>query len=94
MGAFAYPGEAMPTDTTWLTAAQAAEHVDRSRRAITGGRAGVSLCVIKKWVQRKHLAPAGLDEKGHQLFRLADVAKAEQATRPRALVLARSTPRP
>lgn len=74
--------------TTWLTAVQAAAHVDHCRRAMTGGRAGAKLPIIKKWVQRGYLQPGGLDEHGHQLFRLADVAKAEQATRARALRVA------
>ncbi|MGW3711445.1 MerR family transcriptional regulator [Streptomyces albogriseolus] len=42
---------------------------------------------IRSWVARGHLAPAGLDERGRQLFRLADLARAEHATRDRALRL-------
>lgn len=75
------------TATTWLTAAQAAHHADHCRQALTGGRARVRPMAIRKWVDRGHLKPAGLDDAGRQLFRLADVARAERTTRARALRL-------
>ncbi len=45
---------------------------------------GVSTATVRKWVQRKQLAPSGLDDNGRNLFRVIDVAKAERATRQRA----------
>lgn len=39
---------------------------------------------ILVWVHRGHLAKAGLDEKGHNLYRPLDVARAEQKTRQAA----------
>ena len=45
--------------------------------------AGVTTAAVRKWKERGLLAPAGLDENGHNLYRLRDVAKAERATRNR-----------
>lgn len=46
--------------------------------------AGVKSAAIRMWKQRGLIKPAGLDEKGHPLYRLADIAKAERATRRRS----------
>lgn len=72
---------------TWLTAQQAADHVNAARRLLSAGYAGCSERTIRSWVARQHLAPTGLDADGRQLFALADVARAERATRARALRL-------
>jgi hypothetical protein len=75
----------------WLTAHQAAAHADRARQMLTTGHpnakqpARVTERTIRSWVARKHLAHTGLDDAGQQLFRLADVARAELATRRHAL---------
>lgn len=73
--------------TTWLTAQQAATHATQGRRQLSAGAAAVTERTIRSWVARGHLSAAGLDGDGHQLFRLADVARAELATRARALRL-------
>lgn len=79
--------------TTWLTAREAADHADRARQTLTAGRpdaarpARVTERTIRSWVARGHLTHTGLDDDGRQLFALADVAKAELATRARALRL-------
>jgi hypothetical protein len=76
------------TPTTWLTTAQAAAHATRWRHTVSGGRtAPVGCSTIRTWVLRGHLTAAGLDDRGHPLYRLQDVARAEQATRARALRL-------
>lgn len=46
--------------------------------------AGVTVTTIRSWVNRGHLEAAGLNERGHPLYRLLDVAKAEAATRDHA----------
>lgn len=73
--------------TTWLTAQQAADHVNAARRLLSAGYAGCSERTIRSWVARRHLTATGIDDHGHQLFALADVARAEKATRARALRL-------
>ncbi|MEU2180094.1 MerR family transcriptional regulator [Streptomyces thermolilacinus] len=73
--------------STWLTAAEAAAHATRARRLLSAGAAEVTVRTIRSWVARGHLAPAGLDADGRQLFQLGDVARAELATRARALRL-------
>lgn len=75
-------------DTTWLTAAQAAEHATRARRLLSAGAAAIKPDAIYQWVRRGHLQPAGLADDGRtRLYRLGDVAQAEKATRARALRL-------
>lgn len=69
--------------TTWLTAHQAAAHVTRARAALAAGSCSVR--TIRSWVARGYLTPTGISARGHQLFTLADVARAEQATRARTL---------
>ncbi|TFE42490.1 MerR family transcriptional regulator [Streptomyces sp. ICN441] len=74
-------------DTTWLTAAQAAQHADRARQLLSAGSAHITHATIRQWVKRGHLTAGGLDERNRPLYRLADVAGAELATRARALRL-------
>ncbi|AXQ64157.1 MerR-like transcriptional regulator [Mycobacterium phage KristaRAM] len=45
---------------------------------------GVSTSTIYVWVNRGNLTVSGKDERGHNLYRLLDVAKAERATRAKA----------
>lgn len=78
----------MPSTVTLLTATDAAAHATRARQQLSAGAAAVTERTIRSWVHRRHLQPAGLDDDNRQLFRLADVAKAEKATRRRALRLA------
>ncbi len=47
------------------------------------GIAGVTVQAISNWKARGLIDPAGLDERGRTLYRLADIAKAERATRNR-----------
>lgn len=82
------PTTAQAGPTTWLTTADAAELANRWRHIASGGRAAtVGRSAIRTWASRGHLARAGLDDHGHPLYRLADVARAELATRERALRL-------
>jgi len=67
--------------------AQAAEMATRWRRTLSADAAAVSRSAICKWVQRGHLTAAGLDEHHRPLYALADLARAERATRGRALRL-------
>lgn len=59
------------TEATW-TAPEAAEAV------------GVTVHTIWQWKRRGHLTPCGMNREGRLLFRVLDVAKAENATRARA----------
>lgn len=71
-----------------LTATEAAELANTWRRTVSGGRAAtVSRTAIANWVSRGHLARAGLDDRGRPLYARADLARAERATRARALRL-------
>jgi hypothetical protein len=69
------------------TGAEAAELATQWRRTISATAAAVTRPAICNWVTRGHLAPAGLDERGRPLYALADLARAELATRGRALRL-------
>ncbi|MFE9737324.1 MerR family transcriptional regulator [Streptomyces sp. NPDC006477] len=69
------------------TATQAAEHATRWRRLLSAGAAEVTPATVRSWVTRGHLAPAGLDHRRHPLYAHVDVARAELATRSRALRL-------
>jgi DNA-binding transcriptional MerR regulator len=80
--------------TTWLTTAEAATHADRARQLITAGAARIRPATIRQWVTRGHLKAAGLDDEDRPLYRLADVARAELATRARALRLVGIPERP
>lgn len=72
-------------ETELLTAAQAADHADRARQLLSAGAAHVRPCTIRQWASRGRLPRAGLTEAGHPLYRVADVARAELATRRAAL---------
>ncbi|WP_369279653.1 MerR family transcriptional regulator [Streptomyces bobili] len=69
------------------TGTQAAALATRWRRTLSADAAAVSLSAICHWVRRGHLAPAGRDHQGRPLYALPDIAKAEKATRSRALRL-------
>jgi len=69
------------------TGTQAAQLATRWRRMLSAGAAAVTSQAICNWRTRGHIAPAGLDEHGRPLYALADIARAEQATRSRALRL-------
>ena len=69
------------------TSSQAAELATTWRRTITAGTAAVTPATIRQWASRGHLTPAGLDAHGRPLYALADLARAEKATRNRALRL-------
>lgn len=71
--------------TDLLTGPQAAQQADQWRSLLTGGAAGITPATIRQWRRRGHLTPAGLDLRGRPLYQLADVARAELATRARAL---------
>lgn len=45
---------------------------------------GVTTQAVCMWVKRGYLQASGLSDRGHKLYRLLDVAKAERATRDRA----------
>ncbi|MFD6421721.1 MerR family transcriptional regulator [Streptomyces sp. NPDC060198] len=75
-------------DIDHLTAAQAAAHADRARQTLTAGAAHIRPATIRQWAARGHLTATGLADDGRtRTYRLADVARAELATRARALRL-------
>ncbi|MGW1182976.1 MerR family transcriptional regulator [Streptomyces drozdowiczii] len=76
-----------PMDTDLLTTAQAAAHAHQARQLLSAGAAEICPASIRSWVKRGRLQRAGLTEDGRPLYRLADVARAEVATRRRALRL-------
>ncbi|MBK3630527.1 MerR family transcriptional regulator [Streptomyces sp. MBT49] len=61
------------------------------RRRLTADAAAVSRAAICNWVARGHLTAAGLDGQGRPLYALSDLARAEKATRSRALRLVPAT---
>lgn len=69
------------------TGTQAAELATQWRRTVSATAAAVTRSAICNWVARGHLRVAGLDEHGRPLYALADLARAEHATRARALRL-------
>ncbi|MFI6337822.1 MerR family transcriptional regulator [Streptomyces sp. NPDC050535] len=69
------------------TATEAAELATGWRQAVSIGTATVTAATIRSWAHRGHLDPAGLDDHGRPLYDLADLARAEYATRGRALRL-------
>jgi hypothetical protein len=74
------------TDSDWLTTTQAAALAHTWRCIASGGRASVvGKPTICNWRDRGHLKPAGLDPSGRPLYRPEDLARAELATRERAL---------
>ena len=70
-----------------LTTAEAAELATRWRRTVSAGAAAVTPTTVRSWANRGHLQPAGLDDRGHPLYHPTDLARAEKATRARALRL-------
>jgi hypothetical protein len=66
---------------------EAAALATKWRRTISANAAAVSRSAICKWVERGHLQAVGLDERNRPLYALADIARAEKATRGRALRL-------
>ncbi|MBD3546823.1 MerR family transcriptional regulator [Streptomyces sp. JV180] len=74
-------------DTELLTTAQAAAHATQARRFFSAGTAAIRPTTIRDWAARGHLERSGLTDRGHPLYDLADVARAELATRARALRL-------
>ncbi|MFC3347309.1 MerR family transcriptional regulator [Streptomyces echinoruber] len=73
--------------TELYTGRQAAALATGWRRTLSAGAAAVTPSAICKWVARGHLTAAGLDAQGRPLYALADIARAERATRSRALRL-------
>lgn len=67
--------------------AQAAALATQWRRTMSATAAAVTRSAICNWVTRGHLKATGLDDHGHPLYALADLARAEKATRDRALRL-------
>ena len=70
---------------TLYTTAEAAEVATRWRRTVSAGAAAVTPAAIRQWASRQHLDIAGLDDHGHPLYELRALARAELATRRRAL---------
>lgn len=70
------------------TTPEAAAQATQWRRLLSAGAAEVKPATIRKWASRGHLTPRGLDEHDHPLYAHADIARAELATRGRALRLA------
>lgn len=71
----------------WMTAPEAATHATQARQLLSAGAAEVTERTVRSWVARRHLTATGRSPDGLQLFALADVARAELATRSRALRL-------
>lgn len=72
-----------------LTTGEASKLATKWRRTVSAGAAEVTPATIRQWASRGHLPPVGLDDRGHPLYALADLARAEHATRARALRLVR-----
>lgn len=66
---------------------QAAQMATQWRRRLSANAAAVTRSAVSNWVTRGHLKPAGLDEHNRPLYALPDLARAELATRGRALRL-------
>lgn len=64
---------------------QAAQLATQWRRFVSAGAAAVTRSAICNWRTRGHLHVTGLDERGHPLYALVDIALAEKATRDIAL---------
>ena len=77
-----------PVDIEHLTTAQAAAQADRARQALSAGAAHIKPDTIYQWVRRGYLTAIGIAHDGRsRTYRLQDVARAELATRGRALRL-------
>lgn len=72
---------------------QAARLATEWRRRVSAGAKAVSRSAICNWRARGHLPVAGLDERERPLYALADLARAELATREVALHPERATQR-
>ncbi|MFU0241681.1 MerR family transcriptional regulator [Streptomyces scabiei] len=72
---------------------QAAQLATTWRRRVSAGAKAVSRSAICNWRTRGHLKVAGLDERDRPLYALADLARAELATREVALHPERATQR-
>ena len=63
--------------------------ITRGDGLVTSVQAGqivrVKPATIRKWVERGHLKPRGLDERGHPLYHPDDVAAAEKKVRDNGL---------
>ena len=77
----------MQVPDEFYTAPAAADLATTWRRLVSAGAAAVTPATIRSWAHRGHLEAAGLDEHGHPVYARADIARAEQATRARALRL-------
>lgn len=76
------------SDTIWLTTEQAAAHATNCRQLLTAGTAHVTPATIRQWDSRGHLTGRSAGPRQPKLYRLEDIARAELATRDRALRLA------
>ncbi|MGC5034121.1 MerR family transcriptional regulator [Streptomyces sp. DT190] len=74
-----------------LTTTQAAELATTWRRLVSAGAAAVTTATIRSWAHRGHLTPCGLDHHQRPLYDRSDLARAERATRDRALRLVDTT---
>lgn len=74
-------------DSPRYTAPEAAQLATTWRRLVSAGAAAVTPATIRQWATRGHLAPCGIDDHGRRLYALPDLARAERATRARALRL-------
>lgn len=81
------PGRWRPLTHQLYTATAAANLATNWRRLVSAGAAAVTPATIRQWASRGHLTPSGLDPQGRRLYALADLARAEKATRARALRL-------
>jgi DNA-binding transcriptional MerR regulator len=75
-----------------LTTTQAAALATTWRRLVSAGAAAVTTATIRSWAHRGHLTACGLDERGHPLYDRSALARAERATRARALRLVDTSP--
>lgn len=69
----------------WLTTAQAAQAADRARQFVSAGAAHITPATIRQWDSRGHLRGYNTGPRRPKIYHLGDVAKAELATRDRAL---------
>ncbi|MFF1961008.1 MerR family transcriptional regulator [Streptomyces sp. NPDC058220] len=76
----------MATEPLYTTA-DAAALATQWRRLLSAGAASVTPATIRKWASRGHLAATGLDDRRRPLYDHTTLAKAERATRDRALRL-------
>ncbi|WP_200302250.1 MerR family transcriptional regulator [Streptomyces adelaidensis] len=72
---------------------EAARLATQWRQRVSAGAKAVSRSAICNWRTRGHLPVAGLDERERPLYSLADLARAEKATREVALHPERATQR-